>query len=128
MKILILNKLFCRILLTIFGSSIVAYFLFLVNFDTMGFFKKGYRGYDYQPRYYKSDKDGNPFKIEYKFDQYRTTAGSNRGLKNKFNNVLEDSKRAGDRNVWLRMIIITSVLLIIFLYIIDFDLSIFFAN
>ena len=32
----------------------------------MGFFSKGYRDYDYKPRYYKSDKEGHPFKIEYK--------------------------------------------------------------
>lgn len=86
------------------------------------------KGFDYQPRYYKSDKEGNPFKIEYKFDQYRTTAGSNRGLKNKFNNVLEDSRRQGDRNVRLRLLIIISILVFIFLYIIDFDLSIFYSS
>ena len=27
------------------------------------------KDFDYKPRYYKSDKEGNPFKIEYKFDQ-----------------------------------------------------------
>lgn len=94
----------------------------------MGFFSKGHRDYDYQPRYYKGKKEGNPFKIEYKFDQFRTTAGSNRGLKNKFNNVLEDSKRQGDRNMRLRMIVIVSILVLIFLYVIDFDLSIFFSS
>ena len=49
------------------------------------------REFDYKPRYYKNDKEGNPYKIEYKFDQFRSTVGSNRGLKNKFNNVLADS-------------------------------------
>lgn len=86
------------------------------------------REFDYQPRYYKSDKEGNPFKIEYKFDQFRSTVGSNRGLKNKFNKVLADSKRQGDRNMRLRMLIIISILVLIFLYIIDFDLSIFFSS
>jgi len=86
------------------------------------------KSFDYQPRYYKSDKEGNPFKIEYKFDQYRTTAGSNRGLKNKFNNVLEDSRKQGDRNVRIRLLVITSILVLVFLYIIDFDLSIFFSS
>lgn len=86
------------------------------------------KGFDYKPRYYKSDKEGNPFKIEYKFDQYRTTTGSNRGLKNKFNNVLEDSRRQGDRNMRLRLFVIISILVLIFLYIIDFDLSIFYSS
>lgn len=86
------------------------------------------KDFDYQPRYYKSDKEGNPFKIEYKFDQYRTTAGSNRGLKNKFNNILEDSRKQGDRNTRIRLLVIISILILIFLYIIDFDLSIFFSS
>ncbi len=97
---------------------------FLSKFTKLGRAKS----FDYQPRYYKSDKEGNPFKIEYKFDQFRTTAGSNRGLKNKFNNVLEDSRRQGDRNIRIRLLIIISILVLIFLYIIDFDLSIFFSS
>jgi hypothetical protein len=99
----------------------------------MGFLSKftklrGNREFDYQPRYFKSDKEGNPFKMEYKFDQFRTTAGSNRGIKKKFNNVLADSKKKGDRNMKLRMLIIISILVLIFLYIIDFDLTIFFSS
>lgn len=94
----------------------------------MGFFGKRNRDYDYQPRYYKSDKEGNPFKIEYKFDQYRSTVGSNRGLKRKLNNVLADSKRQGDRNMRIRLFVIISILVVVFLYIIDFDLSIFFSS
>jgi hypothetical protein len=94
----------------------------------MGLFGKQRRDYDYQPRYYKSDKEGHPFKIEYKFDQFRTTAGSNRGLKAKFNNIAADAKRQGDRNMKIRMAIIISILVFIFLYIIDFDLSIIFSS
>lgn len=92
----------------------------------MSFFNKRYRYYDYQPRYYKSDKEGNPYKMGNKFDEYRTTVGSNRGLKNKVKNVISDSRREGDQNMRLRLLIITAILVLIFLYIIDFDLSIFF--
>jgi hypothetical protein len=94
----------------------------------MGFFNKKYRDYDYQPRYYKSDKEGHPYKMESKFDQFRSTVGSNRGLKNKLDNAIADSRREGDRNVGLRLLIITVVLVLIFLFIIDFDLSIFFGG
>ncbi len=94
----------------------------------MGFFGKRHRDYDYQPRYYKSDKEGNPYRMEHKFDQYRSTVGSNRGLKAKFNNALADSKRQGDRNMRLRLLVIISILVLVFLYIIDFDLSIFFSS
>ena len=91
----------------------------------MGFFSRGHRDYDYQPRYYKSEKEGNPYKIENKFDKFRSTVGSNRGLKRKINNIMTDSKREGDRNIRLRLLVIISVLVLIFLYIIDFDIAIF---
>lgn len=86
------------------------------------------RAYDYQPRYYKSDKEGNPFKIEYKFDQFRSTVGSQRGLKNKVRKAMADAKREGDRNMRIRLLVITSILVFIFLYIIDFDISIIFGS
>lgn len=94
----------------------------------MGFFSRGHRDYDYQPRYYKSEKEGNPYKMENKFDKFRSTVGSNRGLKKKFNNIMADAKSEGDRNMRVRMTVIISVLVFIFLYIIDFDLSIFFGS
>ncbi len=94
----------------------------------MGFFSKGYRDYDYKPRYYKSDKEGHPFKIEYKFDQFRSTVGPKGGLKGKLRRAMDDSKREGDRNMRLRLLVIVSILVLVFLYIIDFDLSIFFSS
>ncbi len=98
----------------------------------MGFLKKfiGLRKnktFGYQPRFYDDKGEGNPFKIEYKFDQYRSTVGSNKGLKTKLRKVMEDTKREGDRNIKKRMAVIIAILIFIFLYIIDFDLSIFFS-
>lgn len=84
--------------------------------------------FDYKPRYYDNEKDGSPFKIEYKFDQFRTTVGNSRGLKGKVQSALADAKREGDRNMRLRLLVIISILILIFLYIIDFDLSIFFGS
>lgn len=122
-----------RYLLTKFGVSTAACFSKLSNFERMGFISKftrlkKNRDFDYQPRFYKSDKEGHPFKIEYKFDQYRSTVGSQGGLKGKFNRALADTKREGDRNMRLRMLIIISILVFVFLYIIDFDLTIFFGS
>lgn len=85
------------------------------------------RQFEYNPRFYDSKGKGNPYKIEPKFDQFRSTLHNQRGLKNKISNVLEDSRRKGDRNVKIRLVIIFAVLILIFLYIIDFDLSIFFS-
>jgi len=85
---------------------------------------RGNRTFDYKPRYYKGE--GSPYKIEHKLDKYRSTATSNRGLKNKFSSAFDDLKTEGDRNLKIRFLIIFAVLVLLFLYIIDFDLSIFF--
>ncbi|MEL7269909.1 MAG: riboflavin synthase subunit beta [Bacteroidota bacterium] len=83
------------------------------------------RSYNYTPRYYEGE--GSPFKIEHKLDKYRTTAHTQRGIKNKISSAMEDLKNEGDRNLKIRFVIIFLVLVLIFLFIIDFDLSIFFA-
>ena len=84
------------------------------------------RSFDYKPRFYKGE--GSPYKIEHKLDKFRTTAQSQRGLKNKFSNAFEDLKNEGDRHLKTRFLIVLGVLILIFLYIIDFDLSIFFGS
>ncbi|SNR67929.1 hypothetical protein SAMN04488009_3148 [Maribacter sedimenticola] len=85
------------------------------------------RQFEYNPRYYDNKDKANPYKIEPKFDQFRSTLHTSRGLKNKINSALEDTKRKGDRNIKIRMAVILAVLILIFLYIIDFELSIFFS-
>lgn len=81
------------------------------------------RTYNYSPRYYKGE--GSPFKIEHKLDKYRSTAHTERGLKNKVSSAVDDLKNEGDKNLKLRFLIIVAVLILLFLFIIDFDLSIF---
>ena len=88
----------------------------------MGFLKRTNNKFDYQPRYYKGE--GNPFKIQHKLDQFRKTAGKNRGIKAKFNDAISDLKNS-DKKVNKTLLIIISILVFIFLYIIDFDVSIF---
>ncbi len=83
--------------------------------------------YNYSPRYYDDKGEGTPFKIERKLDKFRTL-DTQRGLKGKFNNAMDDLKRSGDANLKLRMLVIIAILVFIFLYIIDFDLSIFFKD
>lgn len=81
--------------------------------------------YAYTPRYFKSDKETSPFQIESKFDKYRKTIGENKGLKAKLIEAYHDLKDTSDRKTNKTLLIIISVLVLIFLYIIDFDLSIF---
>ncbi|MEO9891273.1 riboflavin synthase subunit beta [Aurantibacter sp.] len=84
--------------------------------------------FDYSPRYYDDKGEGSPFKLEHRFDKYRTTAHVTRGLKGKFGNAIEDMRKEGDRNLRLRMIVIIAILIFAFLYVIDFDISIFFPQ
>ncbi len=95
----------------------------------MGIFKtRKNKKFSYSPRYWDDKGEGNPYQMEHKFDKFRTTVGKNNGFKNKFNKAWDDLKQGADRKVNLRILWIFLVLLFIFLYLIDFDLSIFFTR
>lgn len=81
--------------------------------------------YSYEPRYYKSDKEGSPFEMEHKFDKYRTTVGSEGGWKTKFGKAIQDLREGSDGQARRTIIVIVLILVLLFLYIIDFDLTIF---
>ena len=68
----------------------------------------------------------NPYQIEHKFDKFRTTVESKNGLKAKFTSAWADLKSSSDKKSNKRVLLIITILILIFLYIIDFDLSIFF--
>jgi hypothetical protein len=81
--------------------------------------------FDYTPRYFDDKGEGNPFQIEHKFDKFRSTVGDNSGLKKKFANAWSDLRDSSNRDTNRRVFIIIAILIFIFLYFIDFDLSIF---
>jgi len=89
----------------------------------MGFLKRKNKKFEYTPRFYEGE--GNPYKIEHKFDKFRNTIGANNGLKSKFTSAIEELKGSQSKNSVRIMLIVVAVLLFVFLYIIDFDLSIF---
>lgn len=91
----------------------------------MGIFKtKKNKKFSYTPRHYKGE--GSPFEIKHKFDDFRSTVGSNNGLKNKVVKALDDFKNNQNHTANKRVLIIILILILIFLFIIEFDLSIFF--
>tara|TARA_R110002049_G_scaffold269195_3_gene446014 strand:+ start:1691 stop:1975 length:285 start_codon:yes stop_codon:yes gene_type:complete len=90
----------------------------------MGKLRKN-KSYNYSPRYFDDKGEGNPYKIQHKLDKYRSTVGPKQGIKSKLGNAFSDLRKRGDKNVRIRMVIILTVLVLAFLYIIDFDLSIF---
>ncbi|HMR15078.1 riboflavin synthase subunit beta [Mariniflexile maritimum] len=84
--------------------------------------------FSYTPRYFDDKGDGNPFEIKHKFDDFRKTIGPNTGLKTKFLNALDELKNNPDKQVNKRIFIIIAILVVIFLAIIEFDLSIFISK
>ncbi len=82
------------------------------------------KSYDYEPRYYKSSDGERPFSIKHKFDDHRTTVQKT-NLKGKFSNAMNDYKQGSDVLVRNRIYIIIAILVLIFLWLIEFDLSIF---
>lgn len=89
--------------------------------------KRKNKKYGYKPRHYEFEGDGNPFHIEHKFDKFRSTVGDNQGLKGKFKSAFQELKESSDRKASQRIVLIIAALVLIFLFIIDFDLSIFYA-
>lgn len=81
--------------------------------------------YGYEPRYFDNNGEGNPFQMEHKFDKFRTTVGSKNDLKHKFKAAWYDLKNTTDKKSNRRVLLIITILVLIFLFIIDFDLSIF---
>lgn len=84
--------------------------------------------YSYKPRYFDDKGEGTPFRIERKLDKYRTTGDHQGGIKTRFRSAMSDLKREGDSRQRLRFLIILLILIFVVLYILDFDLSIFFPG
>lgn len=87
--------------------------------------KRKNKKFSYQPRFFDDEGRGNPYEFKSKFDDYRVTIGSDKGIKTKFKKALSDLKHNQNKEANIRTIIIISILILIFLFIIDFDFSIF---
>jgi len=88
--------------------------------------KRKNKKFNYKPRYYEFEGEGSPYSIEHKFDKFRSTVGENNSLKGKFKAAWGDLRETSDRNTRLRLYILIAALLLVFLIIIEFDLSIFY--
>ena len=88
--------------------------------------KRKNKKFSYKPRHFEHDGDGSPFAIEHKFDKFRSTVGDNKSLKGKFITAWGELRATSDKNTRLRLFVIIAVLVLIFLFIIGFDLSIFY--
>ena len=56
-----------------------------------------------------------PKKIKSKFDEYRTTVGDDNSFRKKFRNAVNDYKKGSEKSVRIRLLIILSILVSLFL-------------
>lgn len=87
--------------------------------------QKKNKKFGYAPRYYKHEGEGSPFQMEQKFDKFRSTIGGNTDLKSKFRNAWGEFRQSKDKGINKTLFLLIALLVLIFLFIIDFDLSIF---
>ena len=80
--------------------------------------------YNYTPRYYKGKDIGNIYDFGSKFDKYRE-ATNDIDFGSHWSEARRNSRTRGNREVNKRMLVIIAILVLLFLWIIDFDLSIF---
>ncbi len=92
----------------------------------MGFIKRENKKFDYKPTYYKGE--GNPYEVKHKFDKFRTTVGKSKGLKGKFTDAFDEFKSAENGGFNSTILIIIAIFVLMFLFFIDFDLSIFLSK
>lgn len=80
--------------------------------------------YNYTPRYYKGKDTGNIYKFDSKFHKYKDTTNAI-DFGSHWADARKSSRNRGNREINTRVLVIIAILLLIFLWIIDFDLSIF---
>jgi hypothetical protein len=83
--------------------------------------------YNYTPRYYKGKDTGNPYSFDSKFAKFKETHNSV-DFGSHWAEARENSRNRSNRGINRTVILIALILTFIFLWIIDFDLSIFSSN
>ncbi|MBB4119580.1 hypothetical protein GGR32_001882 [Mesonia hippocampi] len=81
--------------------------------------------YNYTPRYYKGKDLGNPYDFDSKFAKYREATNAV-DFGSQWAKARKESRTRSNRNFSGRVLVIAAILIFIFLWLIDFDLSIFF--
>lgn len=82
------------------------------------------RRYNYTPRYYDGKEIQNPYDFDSKFSKYRDTYNVN-DFGKQWEEVRLEKRNRQNRSFSPLLLLIIAVLTLVFLYIIDFDLSIF---
>ena len=83
--------------------------------------------YNYTPRYYKGKDSVNIYDFDSKFSKYKEIYNKN-DFGSSWNQVRQEKRSRSNRSITPRLLIIILFLIFCFLYIIDFDLTIFTIN
>lgn len=86
--------------------------------------KKRNNRYNYTPRYYKGKDTGSVHSFGSVFNKYRETSNAN-DFGSQWADARARSRHRGNRGINKTVLLIIAVLVLLFLWIIDFDLSIF---
>ena len=86
--------------------------------------KKKNNRYNYTPRYYKGKDTGNVYNFQNKFNKYREATNAI-DFGSQWKDARESSRHRGNREINKTVLVIIAILVLIFLWFIDFDLSIF---
>ncbi len=81
----------------------------------------------YKPRFYKGAEEGNVYDIQSKFD-IKNRKDSYNDYKAQWTQARIESRTRDNAGINYRVIVIIAILILIALYILDFDLSIFFKK
>jgi hypothetical protein len=80
--------------------------------------------YNYTPRYYQGKDEGNIYSFDSRFAKFKDTHNQI-DFGSHWAKAREESRHRGNRSLNKRVIIIALILTLIFLWLIDFDISIF---
>ena len=80
--------------------------------------------YNYTPRYYQGKDEGNIYDFDSRFNKFRDTHNQI-DFGSHWARAREESRHRGNRSLNKRVIFIALLLTLLFLWFIDFDLSIF---
>ena len=85
------------------------------------------RRYNYTPRYFSGKDDSNPYDFDSKFSKYRGIFNEN-DFGKQWQEARLQMRTKKNRGISLRLLLIILALFLLCLYILDFDLSIFFPT
>ena len=80
--------------------------------------------FNYTPRYYNGKDIGNIYNFGSKFAKYKEAVNAN-DVRSHWSEARKNSRHRGNREINRRLVIIFAILVLLFLWIIGFDLSIF---